>query len=35
MVHKGEYIKAMEESEMSDSVGTIMGLIKQAANSKI
>lgn len=35
MVHKGEYIKAMEESEMSDSVGTIMELIKQAANSKI
>ena len=29
--HKQEYIKAMEESEMSDSIGTIMGLIKELA----
>ena len=29
--HKQEYIKVMEESEMSDSIGTIMGLIKELA----
>lgn len=27
--HKSEYIRAMEESELSDSIGTIMGLIEQ------
>ena len=29
--HKEQYIKAMEESEMSDSIGTIMKLIKELA----
>ena len=32
-VHKDEYIKAMEESEMSDSIATIMSLIEQASTS--
>ena len=27
--HKEQYIKAMEESEMSDSIGTIMKLITE------
>lgn len=30
--HKNEYIKAMSESEMSDSIGTIMNLIHELAN---
>ena len=30
--HKENYIKAMSESEMSDSIGTIMKLIKELAN---
>lgn len=30
--HKSEYIKAMNESEMSDSIGTIMKLIKELSN---
>lgn len=30
--HKDEYIRAMAESEMSDSIGTIMKLIKELAN---
>lgn len=30
--HKADYIKAMEESEMSDSIGTIMKLINELAN---
>lgn len=29
--HKEQYIQAMEESEMSDSIGTIMGLIEELA----
>lgn len=29
--HKADYIKAMEESEMSDSIGTIMKLINELA----
>ena len=31
MAHKDEYIKAMEESEMSDSIGTIMELIQSVS----
>lgn len=30
--HKDEYIKAMKESEMSDSIGTIMKLIEELTN---
>lgn len=29
--HKGQYIQAMNESEMSDSIGTIMKLIQESA----
>lgn len=31
--HKAEYIKAMEESEMSDSIGVIMNLINDLTNA--